>query len=275
MTKRNVFIIILSLLLFLSAAVLGVSAVYRVNEITVFAPAISDEAKTEAEDLKKRLLEAYKKQSTFFADREEADKVMEDFPYFRIISFEKAYPNRLVIEVREDAEVYAVANLQEEGTYYILNADGVVLGMRDNPANRSTDGHNVILRGTEKAPLTAVGKKGEVLSGDECLPALFAFVKCVSTELEGIQRNVLTVEIDRPASDDAEITIKLYMKEGVTLYVRNPLSQTEAKAERIIEEYTALGDKQKTEGILVLFDGKDGEDFDIYYSKEDILTSEK
>ncbi len=275
MTKRNVFIIILSLLLFLSAAVLGVSAVYRVNEITVFAPAISDEAKTEAEDLKKRLLEAYKKQSTFFADREEADKVIEDFPYFRIISFEKAYPNRLVIEVREDAEVYAVANLQEEGTYYILNADGVVLGVRDNPANRSTDGHNVILRGTEKAPLTAVGKKGEVLSGDECLPALFAFVKSVSAKLEGIQRNVLAVEIDRPASDEAETTIKLYMKEGVTLYVRNPLSQTEAKAERIIEEYTALGDKQKTEGILVLFDGEEGEDFEIYYSKEDILTSEK
>ena len=74
MAKKKFIIIILSVLLFLSATVLGVSSVYRVDEITVYAPVISKEAEEEAKELKNRLIQTYQKRSTLFADSEDAEK---------------------------------------------------------------------------------------------------------------------------------------------------------------------------------------------------------
>lgn len=268
MTKKNLLIILLTALVFLSAAVLGVATVYRVNEVTVYAPVVSDEAEAEAEAFKDRLLQAYDKQSTLFLNREEADEIVADFPYLRIVSFKKSYPNRLVVEVREDAEVYAVPVPNKAGAYYILNADGVVLGEREDPTNRSTGGHNVILQGTQETPLAVTGTKGQTLSGDEALDVLFAFAKKVSEQLGGIQRNVLSIEVVRPASAVEETLFKLATEEGVVLYVRNPAHRTEEKAVRLIEEYAKLGDREKTSGVLLLYD--DESEFGVYYGEEDI-----
>lgn len=268
MAKKNLLIIILTALVFLAAAVLGVATVYRVDEVTVYAPVVSDEAKTEAATLKERLLEAYDKQSTLFADQAEADAVAKDFPYLRIVSFKKEYPNRLVFEVREDAEVYAAPVPGKDGSYYILNADGVVLGERDDPTNRSTGGRNVILKGTESAPLTVTGEKGKPLAGDDILPTLFSFAKAVNEKLDGIRRNVISIEVVRPASAAEQTLFKLATAEGVVLYVRNPAAKTAEKAARLVEEYAALGDKEKTAGVLLLYDN--GEELGVYYGEEGI-----
>ena len=266
MTKRNWIIILLSILLFLSAAVLGVSSVYRVDEVTLYAPVISDEAEEEAAALKARLLETYKKRSTLFVKRDEADAVAEEFPYLRIVSFKKSYPNRLVLEVREDAEVYAVPTSKNQEEYYILNADGVVLGVRKDSANRSTGGHNVLLIGTNT--LNIVGEKGQVLNGDETFQALLLFVKQAHESLDGIQRNVLSVEVLRPAAATKETIFKVQTEEGVFLYVRNPLERTQEKATRVMEEYLKLGDDEKTSGSLLVYDDK--ETLGVYYTTEDI-----
>lgn len=266
MTKRNWIIILLSILLFLSAAVLGVSSVYRVDEVTLYAPVISDEAEEEAAALKTRLLETYKKRSTLFAGREEADAVAEEFPYLRIVSFKKSYPNRLVLEVREDAEVYAVPTSETQEEYYILNADGVLLGVRKDSANRSTGGHNVILNGAHA--LNIVAEKGKVLTGDETFQALLAFVKQAHESLDGIQRNVLSVEVLRPAAATKETIFKVQTEEGVLLYVRNPLERTGEKAAKAMEEYLKLGDDEKTSGALLVYDEE--ETISVYYTTEDI-----
>ena len=47
MKIKNVLIIVLTVLVFLSGAVLGVSAVYRIDEVRVEAYTISEDAKTE------------------------------------------------------------------------------------------------------------------------------------------------------------------------------------------------------------------------------------
>ncbi len=266
MTKRNWIIILLSILLFLSAAVLGVSSVYRVDEVTLYAPVISQEAEEEAAAFKTRLLETYKKRSTLFVKREEADAISEEFPYLRIVSFKKSYPNRLVLEVREDAEVYAVPTSKSQEEYYILNADGVVLGVRKDSANRSTGGHNVLLNGTDT--LHIVGEKGSVLKGDETFQALLAFVKQAHETLEGIQRNVLSVEVVRPAAATKETIFKVQTEEGVLLYVRNPLERTQEKAIKAMQEYLNLGDDEKTSGALLIYDEE--QTLGVYYTREDI-----
>ncbi len=62
MRGKNLLIIILTVALFLSASVLGVTTVYRVSEVTVNAPVVSEEAKSEAQALQTRLKEAYARQ---------------------------------------------------------------------------------------------------------------------------------------------------------------------------------------------------------------------
>lgn len=258
MGKKNVLVIILTVLVFLSAATLGVSTVYRVDEVTVKTSVVSEAAKTEAEELQRRLQETYQKRSTFFADQALADEVVASFPYFRITSFEKDYPNRLVFQVTEDGEMYAVPCLDDSDQYYILNAEGLVLAVRSDPANRSDGGANVILKGSGNTALTATGARGELLSGDDCLPTLFAFVNEISVRLDGIRRNVVSVEVERPASNAKETVFKLTMKEGVKIYVRDPFSLTSEKAQRAIDEYLSLSDKKKLSGMIAVWDDTDG-----------------
>lgn len=247
MRKKNVLIIVLTTLIFLSVAVLGFTTVYRVNAVAVRAPVVSEAARAEAEELQKKLTAAYEKQSIFFANDELAKEIVAEFPYFNVTGFEKKYPNRLVVEVTEDAEVYAIE--AGNGQYYILSIDGTVLGIRENYKNRSDHADNLLITG-----LTATGEKGEALSDDSCLQTLFPFLKKVSELFGGIRRNVLCVEVLRPASVEEETVFKLTTCEGVNIYVRNPSSLTEQKAEIAIEQYTGLSAKQKLKGMLLISD---------------------
>ena len=61
MRKNNVLVIILTVLIFLSGTLLGVSTVYRVEEVSVDASLVSTAAQAETEELKTRLQEAYKR----------------------------------------------------------------------------------------------------------------------------------------------------------------------------------------------------------------------
>ena len=90
------------------------------QDVTVNVSYVTDEARAEGETLQMLLQDAYKGNATFFAKRETADEVMKNYPYFRITGFEKSYPTRLIIDVTENAEVYAVE--RSEGEYYVLSS---------------------------------------------------------------------------------------------------------------------------------------------------------
>lgn len=113
-----------------------VSAVYRVEEVTLVVENVSSPALEEAAALRTVLEEAYLKKSTIKADDAAAKSAFENFAYFRLTGFEKDYPGRLVITATEDAEVYAVAN---GGNYVIYSGDGTklsVLRFREKPRRR-------------------------------------------------------------------------------------------------------------------------------------------
>jgi hypothetical protein len=273
MRKKKWLVIILTAILFVSASILGVSTVYRVREVTVLAPIVSEEAKTEAAELQEALNEAYYKDGIFSVDSEKAEQIVSDFPYFRITSFKKDYPNRLVVEVREDAEVYAV---QKGAEYYILNAQGTLLGVRDNYINRSDKGDNLLVFG---ANLTVDGKKGKTLESDPVFKTLIAFCGRLSdgflsldaeSSPRGIRGNILSVEIMRPVVNERETVFKLTTEEGVCIFVRTPSVNTNEKAEIALEAYTGLSDLKKTTGVIVVWDGTGGVKAD-YYEDLDAL----
>lgn len=267
MKIKNVLIIVLTVLVFLSGAVLGVSAVYRIDEVRVEAYTISEDAKTEKLQLQQQLLAAYEKQSTFLADDTAARAVLEDFPYFRLLTFKRSYPNRIVVEVTEDAEVYAVACDGEQSAYYILNAEGTVLGIREDYANRSDEtglGKNVLLSG-----VTVFGEKGKPLSGNGSLSYLFTFCKRADELLQGIRRNIISVEVRRGGSSEETVMLKLTTCEGVNIYVNNPSQNAIEKAEKAINAYMGLGVGQRTRGMLTVTE-VNGE-IRAVYSDKDIL----
>lgn len=248
--RKKISVIILTALVFFAGAVLGVSSVYRVDEVTVEAKVVSVEAEAEAEELKLRLYKAYRKDSTLFADKKEAEKLVEEFPYFYMTKFEKSYPNRLVIEITEDAEVYAAPCNDGTENYYILSRDGEILGVRESSANRFDGSPNVLMEG-----LTVTTQDGRTLTGDDLFPALLDFCGNIDRELGGIRSNVLSaaVQVRNP-----ETVVCFSMREGVKIYVRNPSVLTSEKAEKAVAMYLALQDAQRLNGCIVLSD-KDGE----------------
>lgn len=277
MHKRSIITILLTILVFSAAVVLGVSSVYRVNAVTLEVSVISEVAEEEADSLQEKLLSRYQSESIFFVDERAAEEEFAAFPYFRMVSFRKQYPNRLVISASEDAEVFAAA--REDGSYYILGGDGTILGIREDSSNRSDGGANVVVTG-----LSASGEKGEVLGGDGCIPALLSFCRAADSVLNGLRSNVVSVEVVRPTSSSEDMYFCLSMREGVKIYVRNPENLTAAKAERALGFYLgALPDRPEESGdrqewmtdakrlggrIIVTDDAYDGENVLVSYDPQ-------
>ncbi|MBE5744514.1 MAG: hypothetical protein E7355_00040 [Clostridiales bacterium] len=250
MKGKKVLIILLTVLVFLSGTVLGVSSVYRVDEVVVDAKIISAEAEMEAAELKNCLQAAYEKKFTLSVKDTEANAILEDFPYFRITSIEKKYPNRLIVHVAEDDEVYAVS--RAEGGYYILNREGTVLGIRDNYINRSDEtkkAKNVLIEG-----VTVTGEKGQTIAGDDALGYLFDFCARVDELLQGIRRNIVSIEKIQAGVSADTVMLKLVTFEGVNIYVNTPSVNAGEKATAAVETYLSLEDGQRTRGMIAVAD---------------------
>ena len=132
--NKKLVVLILSAIVFLSCAVLGISTVYRVESVTVEASLVSEEAKGKPASLQKELETLYERESIFFTDAKKADALLQSYPYFRVTGFEKIYPNRILFKIIENAEVYAVLNATGDG-YYILGEDGSMLDERELTVN--------------------------------------------------------------------------------------------------------------------------------------------
>ena len=262
MKAKKIITIILTALVFLSAAILGVSTVYRVDNVRVDITALSTEGDAESDALQKRLQQAYYKQGIFFAEQTEAEAALEDFPYLRLVSFKKEYPNLLVITVAEDAEVYATPKDSSNSAYYILNADGVILGERATYVNR-VDAHlpayNILL---------TAQRSGASLTGEECIELFFPFCQKLSALLgDKIRANVKSIESVSPTTQGAQSFYRITMVEGVKIYLFNPTENIEMKAAKAVEKYFALTDAQKMTGRIAVTE--DGSSLRLDYSEWD------
>ena len=242
--RKKLWTILLTVFVFLAGSALGISTVYRVDTVTVNVNYITEEAKTAGEEIQTHLEEAYQGASTLFVKQSEAEEILEEYPYFRITSFEKSYPKRIVIEITENAEVYAIEKTAGE-TYYILNANGVVIDIRKNPVNPLNNEENVLLKGLD---LTL--ENGE-RSTDETFLTILSACQQFSERLNGIRCNVVSVALIRQTP---EMIVAFTMREGVTLYISNPGQFTEEKVEAALTEYFALSDAEKMCGRILLFE---------------------
>lgn len=258
--SKKILTIILTALMFLSCALLGISSVFRVEEVSVVANLLTEQAKAETQDFKEKLSSLYVEENIFSVKQTQMDALLSKYPYLHITNFKKEYPNKIVVTVSEDAEVYAVETENEE--YYILSGEGVLLETRTSKFNRWDGFENVLLKG-----LTLQNANG-VVTGDSCWSSLFSICKTMDERLGGIRSNVLSVEV---LSRTPETFYLLRMREGVNIYIRNPLELTEQKANEAIDKYLSLSDEERMTGRLILFD-VDGKVF-AQYALEDEFQS--
>ena len=246
--KRTLWIVLLTVVVFLSAVVLGITTVFRVDEVTLIPQIVSEDAEEETLEMHQLLEEAYVKRSAIKADASKAEEIVDRFPYFRLTKFEVAYPNRIEISVVEEIEFYAVP-IEDSDAYYVLGNDGVVLGIRDSYLNRLDGAENVLLCGLE-----VVGQKGGFLEGDECVTPVIEFCQYANQALEGIRRNVVFVEVLRGTSKAEDTVLKVTMKEGIKLYIRNPFVLLSEKTSSVIEKYFSLTPEQRLTGRIAVSD---------------------
>ena len=242
--RKKFWTILLTVFVFLSGTALGLSTVYRVDTVTVNVNYVTEEAKSEGASLQTRLEEAYEEESTFFVKQKTAEEVLKEYPYFRITGFEKSYPKRVVIEITENAEVYAIEKTATE--YYILSAEGIVLDVRDTHINRLNGEENVLLKGLDVSV-----EKGKTPMGDGCFASILSVCKEFSAKLNGIRCNVISVGLIRRTP---ETVLVVTMREGVKIYLSNPAQLTEEKVAAALTEYIDLTDAEKTAGRILLFE---------------------
>ena len=241
--RKKFWVILLTVLVFISGTILGISAVYRVDDVTVNVSYVTEEAKAEGEKLQKDLEEAYERSSIFFAKENKTQEVLSKYPYFRITSFEKSYPKRLIIGVAEYAELYAIEKTVGE-EYFILGADGTVLDIRNTHVNALNGETNVLWKG-----LTVTAENGSIPTGDECFSTVLNLCNKLSEKLQGIRRNVVSVEV---LYRNPETVFCIQMKEGVKIYVKAPQTMTNEKVEAAVNEYLSLASEKKLTGRILI-----------------------
>ena len=179
----------------------------------------------------------------YFVDETEAQAVLAEYPYFRLSSFEKSYPKRLIINVTENAEIYAIE--KEAGKQYlILGSDGTLLEIRDSYVNALNGEENVLLKGVNVS-----GVFGTIPAGDDCFATMLAMCQSFSEKLDGIRRNVVSIEVMRR---NPEVLFKVTMREGVVIYFNTPAEYTEEKVSEAIRVYQSLKQEEKLTGRIYI-----------------------
>ncbi len=266
MQKKKIITIVLSVVLLIAIAVLGVANVYRVDTVTLVPSTISEEAEEEAVQLQERLEKAYAGSNTLFVDDDAAQSVLEDFPYFRITDFRKEFPNRIVIEASEDEEMFA-AKVEGVEEYYVLGKDGILLGKRNTPDGRS--GNNILVTG-----LTLSGEIGKVASGGALTDAFVQIIRAM-TSVEGLggtlRNNVTRIRLGDIAGQE---TMQITWREGVVAYIVEYEKNSAENAKKVVEKYLQLSDAQKVTGALVATTlAQDGSSNPVQYTAEDGFNS--
>ena len=239
---KKVLTVFLTVVLFLAAVFLGGATVFRVDDVALVATVVSKQAKLETGKLQEEILALYKEESIFSVDETALDNVLKEYPYLRLTGFEKAYPNKIVVTILEEAESYAVQ--RAEGGFYILGTSGIVLDIRNVNVNRLDQKANVAVNG-----LTVTGKKGETLTGDDCFASMFALCNALDKKLGGIRNNVVSVEV---LARTPETFYTITMREGLKIYVNDPAVMTEQKVEKALNAYMALSNAERMTGRLTV-----------------------
>lgn len=215
----------------------------------------------EAQRVQARLEEEYGGKSYLFFGREDVDAIVleEGGGYLTVESFSKTFPNVIHAKVREKLEVLSV---KVGDKYYAIDKDNTILAINNTAAN-NVSGNNPALYGVSFAE-AQVGDKLTAAAEDAEAFAAFKgiFEKNENNEIEDeieeilarIRSNVVAMRYSKEFADLEYGGADLYieMREGVCVWIIDPLEGFWEKMKSAMEAYLGLGDAQRTYGYITV-----------------------
>ena len=249
MKRQKILVAVISVVLFLAALLLGANTVFSVSRIDIAFGVSSPQARAHSLALQRTLEEEYLGENIFFVQRDRVTAAFDGYPYLSVISFEKSYPDKLVLSVEEKLESYAAAVEEESGTvFYMLSADGSVLRKSAENKNNVDGGENFRIEGLRYSASDGFSSDGN-----------FRTVLEICARLDEAAGGIRTAFASLAVSSDATGTeLTVYTREGVEIRVGDPASHTEEKIGKALEMYLALEDKDKLFGYITVRDNADG-----------------
>lgn len=211
----------------------------------------------EAQRVQARLEEEYGGKSYLFFGQEDVEAIVleEGGGYLTVESFSKTFPNVIHAEVREKLEVLSV-KLGDK--YYAIDEENTILAINGTAVN-NVSGNNTALYGVSFAE-AQVGDKLTVAAEDAEAFAAFKgiFEKNENNEIEEIlakiRSNVVAMRYSKEFADLEYGGADLYieMREGVCVWIIDPLEGFWEKMKSAMEVYLGLGDAQRTYGYITV-----------------------
>lgn len=167
--------------------------------------------------------------------------------YLEVESVEKHFPNKITVSLSEKYEVFA---FEKDGRYYVVGDDHTVLAVKEDNAN-NIDGSNIVITGID-FEVPAVGDtfavSAEFEDEYEALWTLFD-----SFSAQGLWHNIVSIDYDDMGLNDPTYDFNYFYidtVEGVHVWLENPGSRMEEKAQLALETYGGLTEAQRTYGYI-------------------------
>ena len=237
-------IIIVLVAVFVAAAAIGLSVIFAVRNVNVFAVAydrggsVSAEFASAVEKIEADLSSL--RGRIMSGINEDTVAGLIDEGYAEFVSYEEVLPCTVNVTVRERVEVFAVSS--EEGGYEIL--DGGLKRMAVKPFNvNNLDGSpNVLLENVPEDSYPLVAQIAELIN--EKFSSVRAFAESISvvpSELSG-------------RGDSLNIKLRC----GLTMEIREYASSAAEKAEALFEAFGGMSDTLKLGGTMYCLASEDG-----------------
>lgn len=240
--KKRLLSIILSAVLFLIVVVMGGYFIFMIDTVSVYYGVLSDKGVEYSAQIQSALEEAYKGKNLLFVSEDAADEIFAQYPYVKVTSVRKVYPDKLAVYAEENAERFAVAN--SSGGYDMLDADGQLLSTREKNENYADSYSNILLEG--------FGEYSSALSKSDEFMAAKQMCDYMHEAFGGIRANVRALKYAAPTSSKADSYFEFTMTEGVIIRISNPFSLTEEKCKGAVERYLSLEPEDRLYGLITV-----------------------
>ncbi len=248
--KSKKMVIGYAIAIFLLVFVITFNSVCSITQFDVRFDTGSAGASASAEKVQDRL-DAYLKKSYLFFSEEKvygivADVCKEDGTYLKVLSVKKHFPNKVSVRVEEEYESYAFS---AGGQYYVTDADGKLLKVKDSAAS-NIGGENIVISGAFTFSSAEAGT-ALICDQEETFSLLLRLLSAADAALGGVRGRFSAVEyIVRSGTE----FFRFAFTEGVEIWLTNvgaENNETEARFAAALTAYAGLSDAEKTYGYLM------------------------
>ncbi len=220
--KKIIITTALSVLLFLAAVAAGLNVIFSVSEVQVTFTAHSEQSREDAAALQTEL-NAFVGESSISLELTEVEEIVKKYPYFRVLSLEKKYPQTIQLAVEEREERYAIA---KEGGFTLYDKEGVLLGEVSENKNRIDGAENIVMTGVE--------------AGTPRFEEAVKICAAMEGQLGDIRMSVREISLTTAAvSDRSNDYFTVVMREGFRVQIYDTADRGEEKATLAAQFYLA------------------------------------